>query len=426
MNKTIKNKYLSRVEGEGGFNIEIRDGKISKHQLNIFEAPRFFESFLIGRNYVDIPDFTSRICGICPVAYLMTSIHALEKIFGIETDYSIKELRRLLYASEWLSSHALHVYMLHGPDFYNLPDCWSNKDYIELTKRGLRFKKIGNQIAEIIGGRSIHPVSVKVGCFYRFPNKKDLIALLPDLESAYKESLIAIKWASGLDFKESPISDIEFISLRHDRDYPMNEGYVLSNKDINLSMEKFFNLIQEFQVQHSTALQAGIKREQNLTPYLTGPIARLNLNYDRLPNEIRQTLMETGIKLPLENIHMGIIARSVEIAYCIYEAIRIIKAYEDSENRDKQYTIRAGDALWITEAPRGMLLHRYEIDEKGQVKACTIIPPTSQNLLHIECSIYKYVEANIDMPADYLKKECDKIIRSYDPCISCATHIIYL
>lgn len=425
MKKTIKSNYLSRVEGESGITIEIKDGNIVKLQMNIFEAPRFFEAFLIGRSYADVADFTSRICGICPVAYLMSSAHAIEKIFGIETDDSIQKIRRLLYASEWLSSHALHVYMLQGPDFYNIQSAWSSRDYLEILKRGLGFKKLGNQISTVIGGRSVHPVSVRVGGFYNMPDKGELTALLPELETAYEESLKAIRWASDLNFNNI-VSDTEYVSLRHNNDYPMNDGYVVSNKGIDLQMSRFLDNIQEYQVDYSTSLQAGIKRDNTLTPYLTGPISRLNLNYDRLPSEITQTIKETGINIPIQDMQMGIIARSVEISYTIYESLRIIKTYEKPERAHMDYDLHAGEAVWITEAPRGMLIHRYETDAHGNIKSCRIVPPTSQNLLHIERSIYQFVQANLDRPADYLKMECEKIIRSYDPCISCATHIVFL
>lgn len=425
MKKIIKSDYLSRVEGEGGFHVEIKGSKIVKLQLNIFEAPRFFESFLQGRHYTDAPDFTARICGICPVAYLMSSIHAIESILGINVDEATRKLRRLLYASEWLSSHALHVYLLQGPDFYGLESAWSSKDYLEIAKRGINLKKLGNQIASVIGGRSVHPISVKVGGFYKVPAENDLKSFLPQLARAYEESLNGIKWASELNFIEHE-TEMEYLSLSHLQDYPMNEGNVISNKGINLSMDRFLETLQEYQVSYSTSLHSGIKIGNTIAPYLTGPISRLNLNKDKLPSEILEFIKQLGIQLPIKNIQMGIIARSIEISYAIYEAIRIIKDYEQPANIQTKFDLRSGKATWITEAPRGMLLHHYDIDEKGYIKKCIIIPPTSQNLSHIERYIYQLVLSNIEKPVDYLKAECEKVIRSYDPCISCSTHVIFL
>ncbi len=423
MRKIIKTDYLSRVEGEGGIYVEIKDSKIVKLQLNIFEAPRFFESFLVGRHYNDAPDFTARICGICPVAYLMSSVHAIEKIFDAKIDEPIRQLRRLLYASEWLSSHALHVYLLHGPDFYGIESAWADKNYIEIAKRGLAFKNLGNRITSVIGGRSIHPVSVKVGGFYMAPDKKDLTGFLPELEKAFEDSLAGIKWASSLRFNVFE-TEMEYISLSHQCEYPMNEGKVISNKGIDLSMERFLDAVQEYQVSYSSSLHSGIKMGKTLSPYLTGPVARVNLNHDRLPEEILEVIKESGVKLPIKNLQMSIIARSIEISYAIYELLRTIKNYEKPEKPYAEFELRSGKAAWITEAPRGMLIHAYDLDEKGCIKKCTIIPPTSQNLFHIERSVYEFVQSNIAKPADYLKSECEKIIRSYDPCISCSTHVV--
>ncbi len=425
MKNTIKIDYLSRVEGESGIIIEIKDGKITNLYLNVFEAPRFFESFLKGRPYYDVMDFTARICGICPVAYQMSSVHAIERIFGIELDENIRQLRRLMYCGEWIQSHALHIYLLNGPDFYGIESAWASKEYLAVAKKGIMLKKLGNQIISIIGGRSIHPVSVKVGGFYKIPNRKELHALLGELEDAYEKALYGINWAAGLDFKDNSW-DMHFISMSHPDEYPMNDGFVVSNKGLNLSMDRFLESIQEYQVEHSTSLYSGIKVNTSLSHYIVGPISRLNLNYERLPEEIKDVVRKNGIYLPITNTQMGIIARSVELAYAFHEAIRIIKGYEETDNPYFSFEPRAGEAVWITEAPRGMLIHRYEINEEGYVKNCTIIPPTSQNLRHIERDIYHFIECNIDKPMEFLKREAEKIIRSYDPCISCSVHLVVI
>lgn len=423
MNKVVKIDYLSRVEGEGGVVIEIKDNKINKIQLKIFEAPRFFESFLIGRSYQNVIDFTARICGICPVAYQMSAVHAIEEIFGITVENSISELRRLLYTGEWIESHALHIYLLNGPDFYGIPNAWADRNYLELAKVGLRLKKAGNNILAVLGGRPVHPISVRVGGFYKTPRKKELEALLPELQRAYEDSLNTIKWASSLSFNDN-ILDTEYVSLCHETEYPINRGKVLSNKGIDLSMDKFNSIIQEYQVKYSTALYSGIKRDSSVSPYFVGPIARLNLNHDKLPDEIKALMNECGIVTPLKNSHMGIIARAVELAYAIYEAMQIITKYEEPIKPYINYSPQPGEATWITEAPRGILIHKYKLDEKGNVKGCAIIPPTSQNLGHIEKDIYNFLQNNIDKSPDFLKRECEKIIRSYDPCISCAVHVL--
>lgn len=424
MKKTIRVDYLSRVEGEGGVIIEIRDGAVSRLHMKVFEAPRFFESFLRGRPYSDIIDFTARVCGICPVAYQMSSVHAIERIFGIRVERSVRDLRRLLYCGEWIESHALHVYLLQGPDFYGIESAWADKKYVTVAMRGLNLKKIGNQIITIIGGRAIHPISVRVGGFYRIPDKRELTSILPDLERAYGESLNGIKWASSLPFNGRAPLDMEYVSLRHPDEYPMNEGRVVSNKGLDKDMDGFLECLQEYQVRYSTALHSGIRRDSSISPYIVGPISRLNLNHEKLPAEIKDIIRESGVTLPVRDTEMGIIARSIEIAYALYEAIRIIKDYEMPDRAFTDFEPKAGAATWITEAPRGILIHTYELDDRGYVKNCNIIPPTSQNLGHIEKDLLHFIENNIGKPSDFLKKESEKIVRSYDPCISCSVHLL--
>ena len=423
MRRLIKTDYLARVEGEGGVVIEIEDGAVSKVHMRIFEAPRFFEAFLKGRPHQDVIDFTARICGICPVAYQMSSVHAIEKIFEVAVSSPVKELRRLLYCGEWIESHSLHVYLLQGPDFYGLESAWSGKEYLEIAKRGLRFKKLGNDILTMLGGRPIHPVSVRAGGFFRVPGKKALTSLLPELEKAYTESLQAIRWSASLDFGDSPV-DTEFISLGNTSEYPMNEGRVVSTLGLDTSFDDFFGSIKEHQVDYSTALHSEIKRDGAVSPYLVGPLSRLNLNHEKLPDGIQSAMHEAGISLPIKNIRMAIIARVIEISYAFHEAMRIIRGYDEPDRPYEDVEPSAGVATWITEAPRGMLIHRYELDDGGQVKSALSIPPTSQNLAHMEKMIRDFAGTHIGSRPDHLRKEVEKIIRSYDPCISCSVHML--
>ncbi|MFZ5998656.1 MAG: Ni/Fe hydrogenase subunit alpha [Nitrospirota bacterium] len=425
MKKRIRIDYLSRVEGEGGLLVEIKDGGISRLNVSIFESPRFFESFLRGRPHQDIIDFTARICGICPVAYQMSSAHAVEKIFGVEVDPQIRLLRRLFYTGEWIESHALHIYLLQGPDFYGAESAWTKSEYLPLAKKGLHFKKIGNDLLSVLGGRPIHPVSVRTGGFFGVPKKKSLTALIDDLEKAYEESLHAIRWAAGLPFGGIE-RDMEYVSLRHPEEYPMNEGRVVSNRGLDMTMEEFFGALREHQVERSTALHSAVQRNTTMTPYLVGPLARFNLNFEMLPPDVKSIVRETGALVPLHNTGMGIIARSAELSFAFHEAVRLIRDYEEPAKAFVEYSPRSGTATWITEAPRGMLIHRYELDDNGYVKACTLIPPTSQNLGHMEKDIHAFLQKNLEKPADYLKRECEKIIRSYDPCISCSVHVLVL
>ena len=420
--KTIQTDYLSRVEGEAGLFARILADRVEA-QFRVFEAPRFFESFLKDRSHQDAIDFTARICGICPVAYQMSAVHAIEKIFSVGVEQPIKQLRRLFYAGEWIESHALHVYLLHGPDFYGAASAWEKKSYLPYARLGLYFKKLGNGLMAIIGGRPVHPVSVKAGGFFKLPGKRELIAQMGELEDAYEKSIQAISWAAGLPFQPVPL-DTEYVALRQPGEYPMNEGRVVSNLGLDVSMGSFLDGIRQNQVGHSTALHWEIQRDGKGENYLAGPLARINLNFDELPEEIKDAVKSAGVQIPIANIEMGIIARCIEIAYAFSEAIRIIKNYEGPAMAAAGAQVRPGTATWITEAPRGILIHRYTLDEAGNVKDCLIVPPTSQNTGHIERTLLNHLKANSGKPAEALKKECERIIRGYDPCISCSVHVV--
>jgi sulfhydrogenase subunit alpha len=424
MKRLFKVDYLSRVEGETGITAEIQDGEITV-RAGVFEAPRFFESFLRGRHYSDVADFTARICGICPVAYQMSAVHAFEKIFGVEVEEPIRELRRLLYCGEWIESHALHIYFLQGPDFCGAESAWSKKDYLPIAKRGLSFKKLGNRILTLLGGRPTHPVSVKVGGFSKLPKKNILLSILPDLQQAYQESLREVERTARLPFQNHTL-DMECVSLCDPREYPMNHGNAISNSGINTPMAGFLAMVRESQVSHSNALHAKIRKDGRESPYLVGPISRVNLNAEKLPAEITTTMEKCGISLPIMNTRMGIIARSIELSYAFHEAMRIIRTYEAPPEPSVRFEPRKGEATWITEAPRGMLIHRYALDHEGYVKDCTLIPPTSQNLAQVERDLRYFIQSHIDKPVEFLKKESEKIVRSYDPCISCSVHVVVL
>jgi coenzyme F420-reducing hydrogenase alpha subunit len=233
-NRTIKVDYLSRVEGEGAFHVKVENEQVVESQLKIFEPPRFFEGFLVGRSFLEAPDITARICGICPVAYQMSSVHAMEQICGYQPVPVIRDLRRLLYCGEWIESHALHTFMLHAPDFLGYPDALAMaKDHKEWVEKALRLKKAGNDIVRILGGREIHPINVKVGGFYRYPRDEEFKELRKDLEIAQEIAHDAALWMSGLNFPEFDF-DYEYVSLKHPDEYPMNEGKLVSNKGLDI------------------------------------------------------------------------------------------------------------------------------------------------------------------------------------------------
>jgi sulfhydrogenase subunit alpha len=421
--KTIKVDYLARVEGEGALYLKIKAGKLAAVQFKIFEPPRFFEAFLRGRNSTEAPDITARICGICPIAYQMSSAHAMEDAYGIKVEGPLRALRRLIYCGEWIESHVLHVYMLHAPDFLGYPDAIRMaKDHPEAVTRGLKLKKIGNEIVTLLGGREIHPINVRVGGFYKVPTRRELEPLAEKLKWARDAALQTVRWTAELPFPEFQ-ADYEFVALRHPEEYPFNEGRLVSNKGLDIAVRDYENHFVEEHVEHSTALHSVLK---DRGAYQTGPLARYNLNFDRLSPLAQEAARAAGLGPKCLNPFQSIIVRSVETLYACDEALRIIAEYEPPEAPAVDFEPRAATGFGCTEAPRGSLYHRYRVDKDGVILDARIVPPTSQNQKRIESDLWEFVPKYLNLPQAQLQHQCEQLIRNYDPCISCSTHFLKL
>lgn len=419
--KTIKVDYLARVEGEGALLIKLKNDEVTDVKLKIFEPPRFFEAFLRGRKYDEAPDITARICGICPIAYQMSAVHAMENAFGVTIDGPIRALRRLIYCSEWIESHTLHVYMLHAPDFLGYEDAIQMaKDYPEIVQRGLQLKKAGNEIMTFLGGREIHPINVRVGGFYKVPTARELQPLAERLKWARDAALETVRWVATLPFPEFE-QDYEFVALQHPTEYPLNEGRLVSNKGLNIEVRDYDNHFVEEHVQHSNALHSVIKKRGT---YFVGPLARYNLNFDKLSPIAKEAAREAGLETTSNNPFKSIVVRSIETLYACDEALRIISEYEMPERPAVKIEPRHATGFGCTEAPRGILYHRYQIDDDGTILNAKIVPPTSQNQKRIEDDLKQFVPKYVDLPEDKLRAYCEQAIRNYDPCISCATHFL--
>jgi coenzyme F420-reducing hydrogenase alpha subunit len=421
--RTIRVKELARVEGEGGLLVRLKGDKVTSVKLNIFEPPRFFEAFLRGRRFDEAPDITARICGICPVAYQMSSCHAMEAICGVTVGGPLRDLRRLLYCGEWIESHALHVYMLHAPDFLGYESAvHMARDHAPIVERGLQLKKLGNEILDLLGGRSVHPVNVRVGGFFKLPRREELHALVERLEWARDASLETVRWVAGFEFPDLE-RDYEFVALRHPQEYPLNEGRIVSSKGLDIDISEYEEHFEERHEAHSTALHSTMPGRGD---YLVGPLARYSLNHDLLTPLAREAAREAGLGDICRNPFRSIVVRSVETLYACDEALRIIAAYEEPEAPALEVAPRAGRGYGCTEAPRGMLYHRYEIDERGSILSAKIVPPTSQNQPTIESDLRRFVEGHGSLSDDRLTWRCEQVVRNYDPCISCATHFLKL
>lgn len=421
--KTIEVPALARVEGEGGLYIEVKDEKVVDIRLDIYEPPRFFEGFLVGRYFQEVPDITARICGICPVAYQMSSVAAMEKALGVEITPQQYALRRLMYCGEYIESHALHIYLLQAPDLLGQPSALDLAAIApEVVKNALRMKKSGNEVLKAIGGRSVHPVNACVGGFHRWPDAASLHALLPELEWGLEAARETVNWSITLPYPELEV-DYEYVAIHDPNEYGVMHGEAWSSKGHKTAAEDYEMRYFEEHVQRSNALHGQTSLGGT---YLVGPLARLNLNHEQLLPEAQKALEKAKVVLPLKNPYKSLIARAIELVHFYEEAIAHVKAYSPTGSPHASFNIKAGEGCGISEAPRGLLYHRYKLDEQGLVRFAKIVPPTAQNLPRIEADLLLMAPQLVQMEQEPATLAAEHLVRSYDPCISCATHFLEL
>jgi len=412
---------MTRVEGEGSLRLRIEDGQIEELALDIFEPPRYFEKFLEGRRYHEVIDAVARICGICPIAYQMSAAQALENAFGLQPSQWVRDMRRVFYCGEWLQSHSLHIHLLAAPDFLGFDSVVGMAEaHPDAVRRGLRLQALGNDLIRLLGGRSVHPVGARVGGFYKAPAQTEVDNLLGQLHAALPEAEELVSWAAALPMPDDQQGFIS-VSLRHEADYPLAEGRIVSDDGLDIAVEQYEEYFAEEHRAQSTALFSSLRGE----PYLVGPLARLNLNLDRLPASSLALLEKSDIRFPNNNMFYSLFARALEIHIAIVEAIRLLENYSLPSSPAVEFSAQAGIGSGATEAPRGLLWHRYEADDQGIIKSARIVPPTSQNQARIEADLHRSLMCfGLEQADDALRLRAETVIRNYDPCISCATHFL--
>ena len=414
---------MVRLEGEGALKFKADRGKVEELHLKIYEPPRLFEEFLTGRGFQDVPTITARICGICPVAYQMTSILALERLFQVDPGPWVYDMRRLLYCGEWLQSHALHIHLLAAPDFLGFDNAIAMaEDHPQTVKRGMKLQALGNELLCFLGGRSVHPIGMKVGGFHRAPSTGDAEKLLAKCEAALDDAKQLVAWCAQLDLPED-MQEFTSVAIHNENEYAIMHGRLRSDNGLNISFEQYQDYFVEEQVPHSTAFYSRLNGDS----YFLGPLARVNLNFAQLPPDVQQWATEQGLRFPSKNMFHNVVARAIECHYALVESIRILKNYKIPDKPSVDVKAVKGRGFFCTEAPRGMIYHHYDVDDYGHIKTSTIIPPTSQNQLRIEENLKTAVEKyGLDHSDDELRLFCERIIRNYDPCISCSVHFLEL
>lgn len=421
--RTVKVKQLARVEGEGGLSIKIKGGRVREVKVNIFEPPRLFEAFLRGRHYAEVPDITARICGICPLAYMLSASQAMEAGLGLSVSPAVRNLRELIFLGEWIASHSLHIHLLHAPDFFGCADVLAlARHHPRIVRRGIRLKQVGNDIVRRLGGRAVHPVNLRIGGFYSMPTPSEVRSFRQDIEWAREAARETVLWTAGFTFPDFE-RDYVFLAL-HDPDrYAVLSGRLKSSTGEEMTVGELETFMHEEQVDHSTALH-GLSRDHGA--YMVGPMARFNLNFLQLSPGARSVAAAAGLQPPCGNPFKSIIIRSVEIVHACERAMTLIDRFESADPSVPTLAHFATTGCGCVEAPRGICWHKYRLDQHGNVLDACIVPPTSQNLRMMETDLHAFAARQQDLEPEQLVWQCEQLVRSYDPCISCSCHLISL
>ena len=425
-NLDIKVKHLTRVEGHGNIVVNMKSGKLEKAQLEIVEAPRYFEAMLKGRNFHEAAIITSRICGICSLGHQITSLKATEDALGLEVSKQTVLLRKLLIHGALIQSNILHAYFLAAPDFLNIGSVFPLiNTHPDVVVRALRMKRLANDIGDIISGRAVHPITPAPGGFTKIPVEADLIEIkrrlieeaLPDV-NATVETMQALAGAIPNFNRET-----EYISLKNDNEYAMYDGKISSTDTGLYPDSEYLKITNEFIVPHSSSKHA----KNNRSSYMVGALARFNNNHDKLLPKAALAAAALGLEAPNYNPYMNTIAQVVEVAHAVYDSINIIDTLlNDGLKNEKpnQSPIKDGTGIGVTEVPRGILFHEYSYDRQGRIMAANCIIPTGQNLANIDDDMKKLVPEIVDEPKEKIIHKLEMLVRAYDPCISCSVHIV--
>ena len=417
--KTIQVDYIARVEGQGALKINIeKDGKVKTLEFQIFEPPRFFESFLIGRKYDEVMEIVSRICGICPVAHQITALRAVENALGLEPSEQVNDLRKLIAISAHIQSNVLSMYFLSLPDLMGYESAIAMlKNHSEIIKRGLKLKKLGNDITDIIGGRAVHPITMIVGGFSTLPSENKLKNIRERLVDAKKDALETVYLFSKLDIPDFN-RKCEHVAISDPKEYAVNYGRFKSNKGLDIDEMNYRSYIYEKQKPYSTALHSCVKQRDS---FMVGPLPRVNINFNQLSSGAKDAAKKTGIKFPNYNPFVSHLARAIELVHDIDESIDIIDRVPLKQEKIN-IICNSGFGAAITEAPRGSLYHGYKLNNNGIIIDADIVPPTAHNAYNIEKDLNAFVQTILDLSIEEITLKCEMLIRAYDPCISCSTH----
>ncbi|HKJ05486.1 MAG TPA: Ni/Fe hydrogenase subunit alpha [Geopsychrobacteraceae bacterium] len=419
----IELNHITRIEGHAHLVVDRKQGEIKDCRLEIVESPRFFEAMLKGRHFSDVAPIVARVCGVCSISHTLASLMATEQALGVEPDAKARLLRRLLSFGEIMQSHLLQLYFMAVPDYLGISSIFQLLDSRrELVARALRLKRTANRICEVIGGRPIHPVTTTIGGFSVMPYVSDLKHLRQELVAALPDLEATVELFAGFDFPEFE-RETEYICLSDPGHYPLHANRFCSSSGLNAAVTDYKKEVEEYLTGYSTAKFARTARGS----YMVGPLARFKNNFPRLSPMARKVASALTIDADTINPYHSLKARLVEVVNYVEESIHTIDElllHGLNGTKPRAVPTGGGQGTAAVEAPRGLLFHSYTYDRNGLLDTADCVIPTAQNLANIETDLKAILPELLDRSDQELTRRLEMLIRSYDPCLSCSTHLL--
>jgi coenzyme F420-reducing hydrogenase alpha subunit len=417
--------YVTRVEGHGNILLNVREGRIEKLEWEIPEAPRFFEAMLRGRRHDEAADLSCRICGICSCGHRLASLQGMEAALGVQPSEQTVLLRKLLLMGEEISSHVLHVCFLVVPDLIGVPSVIPlAATHPDVVRKALKLKNLGNEIGRVIAGRHIHALSAVLNGFTKLPTEAELRDLKAFIQSSWADLTdVAEVYAAIAARLPRFTRETEYLSLQNAEEYAFYNGEIVSSDAPKpTAVAQYRSRVKERVVDHSSAKHARSNRES----HMVGALARFNCNHEQLHDEAKQLARKLGLSAPCHNPFMNTSAQLVETVHCVKEAMLLCDRLLERglKQEERSVPIRAGLGVGAVEVPRGTLYHEYAVDSKGIITDANLVIPTGQNHANIEQDMFALVPQILDKPKEEITRLLEMLVRAYDPCISCSTHLL--
>lgn len=418
--KSITLDHIAKVEGHGRLQVSVKNGKVSCAQMEIFEGVRYFEALVLGRDYTEVPSITSRICGICSQSHLIAALYALEKAMKIRISKQTQALRELMVIGSIIQSHVLHLYFLALADYKGVDNPLQLlPKYKKEVLRGLKLKRFANDMVNMIGGREIHSIRPQIGGFTRYPTKEELKELSKQLKELKPEVEATVKLFKGLKYPKFERQS-QYLALRDQNRINYVKGNLLASDGTKFTAQAYHKYLLENLEPYSTSKCVTLKKRE----YMVGALARINVNRTLLSRNTKRLISASKVKFPNYNPYLNNLAQAFELMDLFDKAVSILDSFPYKEEKWQLPKPKAGNGAYAIEAPRGLLFHSYEVNSKGKIKKADIIAPTTQNLKNIEADVQLLMPELLKRTKSEktIKHELAKLVRAYDPCISCSTH----